>query len=398
MGGATGLRCPRAVVACAAVLVVLAAAVILAATPEIRPDGPASGTLPSGAPEVAPEALPAPPLAEPAPRPQPRSWFILPATYWLPESKLGFAVATGRDFVVEGSRRPSDAFLVGAYSVVGQGSIDGATDVYLRDGSLLSARARAVNYPDAFYGIGPASRTSDREGFTRRFIDVSTSAELATLDGRLRAGPRLTFRAEELRDVVPGGFLETSGLDRIHGFNGVGAGGSITWDTRDHPLWPQHGSFAQAYYVRYPAALGRNDGFGKGAVDLRTFQPLGGGRVLGVSGVIESADGEVPFTLLSKLGNARFLRGYREGRYRDHVAWATQAELRAPIAGPLAGTVFFAVGDVAPALDALRADRLKPAGGVGARWRLTPAGANLRLDVAVGDLGPEVYVLLLEAF
>jgi hypothetical protein len=297
-----------------------------------------------------------------------------------------------------GSRRPSSAILVAAGSIAGQGSVDGETDVYFQDGSLLSARARAVNYPDEFFGLGPSAPSSAREDFTRRFVELSVSGELATLDGRLRAGPRVVGRAEEVREVVPGGRIATSGLPGIHGFDGLGVGGSVTWDTRDRPLWPGHGTFAQAYYVRYPAALGRNEGFGKGAVDLRAFLPAGGARVLGLSAVLETTDGATPFTLLPKLGSPRFLRGYREGRYRDRIAWATQAELRAPIAGPLSATVFAAVGDVAPDPAAIRVDRLKAAGGVGARWRLTPAGANLRADVAVGDLGPEVYVILLEAF
>lgn len=362
-----------------------AAAVVCAA---VQDEGP-------GAP-----APPAPPSIEEGARAEapPRRWFLLPVVFWLPETKAGVGVAAGRDFQVDGSRRASNAFVVAAYSIERQGSLDGAADVYLRGGSLLSTRVRAVLYPDLYYGIGPATRSAGPEPFTRRFLEATVSAELAALDGRLRAGPRLAGRTEEVLDLVPGGRIETSGLPGVHGFDGLGVGGSVTWDDRDHPLWPSRGAFAQAYYVRYPAALGRNDGFGKGAVDLRAFQPVGGGRVLGVSGVVETTDGATPFTLLSKLGSARFLRGYREGRFRDRVVWAAQAELRAPVYGPLAATLFGAAGDVAPDLTAIRLEHLKVAGGAGARWRLTPGGANLRVDLAVGSGGPEVYVVLLEAF
>lgn len=376
-------------------LLVLALSLALAAAEEAperpRPAAePAAGVEGTAAAEVAAAATPAPPA--------PRAWFLFPALYWLPETRAGLAVAGGRDFRLDGSARTSNALLVAAYSIEGQGSIDGSADVWLRGGSLLSARARAVNYPDQFYGIGPVTTTAGREDFTRRFVEASLSAELAALGGRLRAGPRLAFRDEAIDDVAPGGRLATSGLVRVHGWSGLGAGGSLTWDTRDHPLWPLRGTFAQAYYLRYLAEVGANEGFGKGAVDVRRFQAVGGGRVLAFGAVVETTDGATPFSLLSKLGNARFLRGYREGRYRDRMVWATQVELRAPIRGPFSAVLFGGAGDVFGDLGALTLAHPKLAAGAGARWRLTPGGANLRVDVALGGAGPEVYVVLLEAF
>jgi hypothetical protein len=371
----------------------LALALALAAAAE-APDPPAPA---EPAAEVAGAAASEVAAAAPA-RPAPRAWFLFPAIYWLPETKAGLAVAGGRDFRLDGSTRSSNALLVAAYSIEGQGSVDGSADVWLRGGSLLSARARAVNYPDQFYGIGPHAPTAGREDFTRRFVEGSLSAELATLGGRLRGGPRLAFRDESIGDVEPGGRLATSGLVRIHGWSGLGAGGSLTWDTRDHPLWPLHGTFAQAYYLRYLAEVGANEGFGKGAVDLRRFQSVGGGRVLAFGAVLETTDGQTPFSLLSKLGNVRFLRGYREGRYRDRMVWATQVELRAPVRGPLSAVLFGGAGDVFGDLGSFTLEHPKLAAGAGARWRLTPGGANLRVDVAVGTAGPEVYVVLLEAF
>ena len=364
------------------------------------PAGPDASRAPpdASAPAAAPPTAPA--IVAATTRP-PRSWFLLPVPFWLPETKAGLAVASGRDFRLDGSAHASNAFLVAAYSMEKVGSLEGVADVWFRDGSLLSARLRAVHYPDTWYGVGSGAPEAGSEDFTRRFVEVSLSGELAAFDGRLRAGPRINARTETV-ELVPGGRLATSGLPGVDGFSGLGLGGSVTWDTRDQPLSPRQGAFAQAYYLRYPAAIGRNDGaFGKGAVDLRYFRPIGGAPVLGVSAVVEAADGATPFTLLSKLGSPRFLRGYREGRWRDRVCWATQAELRLPVKGPLSATVFGAAGNVVHApKDLASGDQGPPklAGGVGARWRLTPAGANLRLDVAMGDMGPQVYMVLLEAF
>lgn len=328
-----------------------------------------------------------------------RRGFVLPMPFWLPETKAGLAVAAGREFRLEGSARSSQALAVAAYSMERQGSVDASADVYLRGGSLLAGRLRAVHYPDTFYGIGSGAPGDGHESYTRRFLELQLSGERGMLGGRLRAGPRVAARAEELLDLVPGGRLATSGLPGLDGFRALGAGGSVTWDDRDDPLWPTAGVFAQAYYVRYES-LGAGDAFGKGALDLRNFHGLGGGRVLGLSAVVETTDGDTPFTLLSKLGSARFFRGYREGRFRDAVVWAAQAELRLPVWRRLAATAFAAVGDVAPDLGSLLEEGRAPklAGGVGARYRLTGGGTNLRVDLAAGKDGPEVYVVLLEAF
>lgn len=326
------------------------------------------------------------------------SWFALPVLFWLPETKLGYGATGGLHFHLEGAPRTSSLFVVGAHTVNGQGSADVAADVYLRGGTLLAGRVRAVHFPDAFYGVGPDSATADRETFTRRFAEGVFAAELPVIPRRLRAGLRLDVRAEEIQDLEPDGRLASGTVTGSGGFSAVGVGGSVTWDTRDRPLYPGRGSFLQGWYLQYPEALGDHAGFSRANVEGRVFLPLGRERVLGAAAFVEQAFGDAPFTLLPKLGSTRFLRGWREGRFRDEVAWAAQAELRVPLAERFHGAAFGAFGGVGPGIAALRAADLKVAGGVGLRYRLTPEGANIRLDVALSEAGPEVYVLVLEAF
>jgi len=324
-------------------------------------------------------------------------WFFLPAAFWLPETRAGLALGTGRDYRLEGAPRASNVFVVGGLALGGQGSIDAATDVYLREGGLLTGRLRFVYYPDFYYGIGPESSKADRERYTRSFVDVVSTAEYPFIR-ELRAGVRLVARAEGISDVTPGGALATSGLPGLGGFSAIGVGPLVTWDTRDRPLWPSAGGFAQAFYVRYPSAIARNDGFGQGRLDLRRFDTIARGWIVGTSAVLETSDGAIPFQIMPKLGNSQFFRGYPEGRFRDRFAWAAQTELRVELTPKLAAVAFGAIGDVAPNLAALGPQHLKAAGGAGARWRLTREGANLRFDVAAGAEGPELYLLLLEAF
>jgi hypothetical protein len=337
-------------------------------------------------------------MAEAAAEPKGRSWFALPMLFWLPETKLGVAGSAGLHFRVPGSApRSSSAFLVLGYTLEGQGSVDLSSDVQLASGTLLSGRFRAVHYPDSFYGIGPSTGLDEREEMTRRFLELTLTAELPIF-ARLRAGPRVHARAEEIKDAEPGGRIAAGDVTGADGFTAVGFGLNLTWDSRDRPLWPSSGTYAQATYAYYPSSIGRNEGFGRASLEGRLFLPLGRERILGVAAMLEEAHGETPFTILSKLGSTRYLRGIREGRHRDAVAWAAQLEVRLPLAERLYGALFGAFGDVGPDLGALRAATLKVAGGAGLRFKLTDAGANLRLDLAGSDTGPEVYVLLLEAF
>jgi hypothetical protein len=358
------------------------------ADPARRTAGPNADAAP-----LAPSAVAGPPEAHA------RTWFALPVLFWLPETKLGYGATGGLHQYVGGASRPSSVFGAAVYTLERQGSVDVAADVYVPSGALFSGRVRAIHFPDAFYGVGPGTRLAQKEAFTRRYVEAVVTWELPLPRWpAVRAGPRLDLRAEEITDVVAGGALASGAITGADGYSAASAGASVTYDTRDGPFWPSGGALAQAWYVYAPEALGRHRAFGRGVLELRRFLPLGGGRTLGLHAYAEGVHGDPPFTLLPKLGSTRFLRGIREGRYRDRLDWATQAELRVPVRGRLSAVAFGAIGDVAPSVRALTLAHPKVAGGAGLRIRLTDAGANIRIDGAISDAGPELYVLVLEAF
>lgn len=373
----------------------------LAAAPPARPTPPALADTRPVAPAATPES-PARPATEAAAeaRHEGGTWFALPVLFWLPETRLGLGATGGLHFAREGAPRPSSVFLAAVYTLEKQGSLDVAWDVYGGSGALLAGRTRIVHFPDVFYGIGPDTRSGDRERFTRRFAEGVVSFEVPVpAVPALRLGPRLDLRAEEIRDRTPGGALDAGVIEGWNGYSAISVGGGVTWDTRDGTFWPRRGTLAQAWYVFAPDVVGDHATFGRGVLELRHFLPLGRrGVVLGLHGQAEGVHGDPPFTLLPKLGSTRFLRGIREGRYRDRFLWATQAELRVPIRGRFSATAFGAIGDVSPDLGRFEAEHVKVAGGAGLRIRLTDQGANIRIDGAVSRFGPELYVLVLEAF
>ncbi|HSD22243.1 MAG TPA: BamA/TamA family outer membrane protein [Anaeromyxobacter sp.] len=326
-----------------------------------------------------------------------RRWFALPVLFWLPETHLGFGATGGLHVDLDGAPRPSSFFAAAVYTLERQGSVDVAGDVYLRGGALVSGRVRVVHFPDVFYGIGPHTSAAQLEKFTRQGAEAVVTAELPVVS-RLRAGPRLDLRVEEIRDRQPGGALAAGTITGWNGYSAVALGGSVSWDSRDSAFWPSTGKLAQVWYVYAPEWIGRSHGFGRGVLEVRQFLPLGRGRVLGLDGFVEGAHGDPPFTLLPNIGSNHFLRGIREGRFRDRLDWAAQAELRVPVHGRLSATTFAAAGAVAAGLRDLSFATAQVAGGAGLRFRLTDEGANVRLDVAASRMGVEVYVLVLEAF
>lgn len=383
------VRYTRGSMACRAALAI---AVILAGA--VR-SGPALAATPPEQPASAVSA--SPPTAEPA---RGSSWFAFPLLFWLPETRLGFAAAGGLQFRLRGAERVSSLFVVGAYTLNHQVSADVASEVALPSRMLLTGRVRAVNFPDAFYGIGPFTPTSARESYTRQWVQGAFGAEFP-LDsmGQLRFGPRLDLRAERITDAQPGGQIASGAVEGANGFTAVGLGGGVVWDTRDVPLFPHRGAFVGVWYLLYPEELGRHREFAAASVEGRWFRPAGHGRVLAAAAFLEQTFGNVPFTLLPKLGSSSYLRGWLDGRFRDQLACAAQVELRVPVWDRVGAVAFASTGEVARDLGALRADALRFAAGAGLRFRLTPEGANIRLDVAYGgSAGWQVYVLLLEAF
>lgn len=388
-------------------------ALLLAAQPALAQSAPAAGgasppaEVPAAAPgengdRSAPPTNGGVPLLPPPARPaaaHPRRWFVIPVVSYLPETGLGGGASAGLHLHVEGAPRPTSVFATALYTTERQGLLDLAVESTLPGGTVLAARGRALHFPDRFYGIGPHTSSAQMEHFTRRSIELASTAEVpvAGLPG-LRVGPRLELRAEEITDKDPGGQLAAGAVAGSDGSSYAAGGVSATWDTRDGTFWPSRGSLIQAWAVWAPTATARNGELTRSVLELRHFVPLGGGRVLGLHAYGERASGEAPFTVLPRIGNTRFLRGIREGRYRDHVDWAFQSELRSPLLWRISGTAFAAVGDVAPRLDKVRFDDPKLAGGAGLRYRLTDQGANVRVDVAASRFGVQLYVLVLEAF
>jgi hypothetical protein len=114
---------------------------------------------------------------------------------------------------------------------------------------------------------------------------------------------------------------------------------------------------------------------------------------------VQSAYGSPPVYELPAMGGQRIMRGYYQGRYRDKVLFATQAEYRFHLKGRFGAVAFAGVGDVGSRLVDVRIRDLKTSLGGGLRFKFNQVeNVNLRMDVGFGRNTSGVNFGLEEAF
>jgi outer membrane translocation and assembly module TamA len=99
------------------------------------------------------------------------------------------------------------------------------------------------------------------------------------------------------------------------------------------------------------------------------------------------------------LGGDNIMRGYYEGRYRDKLYLAGQAELRWRITRRWGLVLFAGAGDVSGSFSGFRLKEVKPSVGFGIRFMLDIQELlNVRADFAYGKGMKGVYFNAKEAF
>jgi hypothetical protein len=339
------------------------------------------------------------PAGEPAsPRPPRPEWFGLPIVYYEPETQLGYGALGGVHFRVAPPLQTSDVQAIVSGTTRGQAFLRLTSMVFPAEWLALGGILRLFDYPDYFWGVGSDTPSSAREAFTSRQVEILLTGEGYLIPRQLRTGPRAWFRQEALRDLAPGGQLAAGTLPGSEGYSALGAGWGVSWDTRDSRYYPLRGGDLEASYVYAWRLDSRAAPFGRAVLDGSRFFPLGGRVVLGLAAHLELTHGEVPVTLLPKLGGDQYLRGYYFGRWRDRLLYSGQAEVRFPIVWRLLGVAFGGVSDVAPSLSGFGGGTIRGAAGAGLRLRLTEDGLAVRVDVGAGAEGANFYFGLGEAF
>ena len=265
-------------------------------------------------------------------------------------------------------------------------------------------RARGVaGYMDLrydFYGIGIDAGEAGVSIPIEQTMVLASGALLRRVVPGLYLGPTLLWMQTTVtpRDEETPGLPELPDQSRAHL---VAPGVLAEWDTRNSDYWPDQGSLAQLKANFFSTTSGESGSFQRYQAAWSWYQGLRGPRLVLVTNLNAcGAPGDAPFYGLCSLGSGRFaLRGYTQGRYRDHYATVVQAELRGHTAGRLGATLFGGFAQVAAEFSDLFDARMLPAGGAGLRYQLTRNyPMHLRLDYAWGRDGGLLYFSVGEAF
>jgi hypothetical protein len=324
-------------------------------------------------------------------------WLLLPFASYSPDTKLAGGVVGGYYRSSTEGRPGSSVQATLTVTQRRQVILQATPELYLDRGQWrVQGDLQAAHFPNSFYGIGGDTPASAEEAYTARYALVDAAGQWR-LRPHLRVGPRLYLRTGTVMDPDSGGLLAQERVPGADGGLTAGLGGTVFWDARNSLYYPTAGTYADLAATLHSAAWGSEYTFAHLRADVRGYRSVGWGVVAGQV-YAEGVVGDAPFELLPLLGGPDRMRGYREGRFRDHAYWTAQVEYRVPLFWRFKATAFASVGEVGPRVGAALVRDVEAAVGLGGRLRLTDDGVHGRVDVAYSRTGPELYLSLGEAF
>jgi len=257
--------------------------------------------------------------------------------------------------------------------------------LYLSGGALrLAGLAEVTKFPTKFWGIGNATPEDAEEDYTPLTVGF-TGEVLREVRRGWFLGGRARVARRTLREVSDTGQLVTGAVPGSADGRIVEGTLLLTRDTRDNTIYPSKGQYHQLGLFGAATALGSDFGYTGARLDLRGYLVPAARHVLALRAVSEIRGGTPPFDQLPQLGGDVLLRGYYQGRFRDKLLVALQAEYRLPVIWRIGLVGFAEAGRVAPRAADLAFDAVKASLGGGIRFLLAPSeGVNIRADYGYG--------------
>jgi hypothetical protein len=262
----------------------------------------------------------------------------------------------------------------------------------------LTEDGTAMRFPGYFWGVGNDTPDAARELYTQSLV-TSRSSFATRIFEEVYLGEGLMVGAYDAGAGAPGGVVAGYAATNPARGHVFGGGPVLRRDTRDDALGPHRGSWTSLSATFFHQGLGSSYSYQQYELDHRAFLALGGRSVLALEAYGAYAPGNVPIAELPALGGPSRLRGYYQGRYRDHLYVMGQVEWRVRVAGRFSVAPFAGVGNVFPAPSAISFDRTKVAAGGSIRFSLKKdRDLNVHIDVAKSPTSSGIYLNMGEAF
>ena len=329
---------------------------------------------------------------------------IYPALAYTPETDLSFGVFAL--FILKNKNNnyrytpnlisPKIIYTLNNQSIL---TLDGS--LFTEKNGRLDTKIKYSNYPDYFFGLGNTNDPNTKELFKRQFISTQGFV-MKEITSNLYAGVLFDFDYSILRNLIPNGLLSKENPSGLRGGYSVGTGIGLTFDNRDHILYPRKGKFIQIGTRWYGSMIGSDYQYQHFFFDYRQYERFfSDQRVLAFQLSGQFNQGNIPFYKLSKLGGKDYLRGIdNTNLYTAQNSFYAQIEGRQHLFWRLGGVLFAGVGDVFDYLKALNIEGLKFNYGIGGRFQaLKEQSLNIRLDIGFTQNGQSaIYFSVKEAF
>ena len=336
---------------------------------------------------------------------------LAPVITYEPATSLGIGIGAKLLFRPKGAgpeTRTSNVPIGLSYTLKGQIIFaSGYTIFFPQERWLLRGNLDYRNFPVRYYEAGPLTGSKDYADVQYQQVLVEPLLLRRIADTKFYAGGG--FRYNKYFDLqeteLEGEPAQTPFPAETLASTSTGVEFALTLDDRDNVLNAYKGRLMEVTHGVYGEALGGSHQFMLSKVDYRGyFQPFQGRRdVVAYQVYGRYAWAGSPELEFSALGGAERLRGFREFRWRDRLAYTAQVEYRWQTWDNFGFVFFTGVGDVTgPDSQATSFSTLKYSVGTGVRIQIVESERlNIRIDYAHGlgnsrDSG--FYLGIAEAF
>jgi len=334
-------------------------------------------------------------------KPRSKYFFVIPIWGLTPETGIKLGVSVGYVFRMadDGITRPSLLRLNTSYTQEQQFNIRPSFDIFFKN-NLYNLKGQYVfnDFNEYYWGVGNTTEESKKElyDFNQHRFNIRLMRQIAK---DVYFGGQLMYEKIFESKFASNSLIPKTDVKGINGYEAFGAGLAFAYDNRDNVYFPLRGAYLEISNHFFYRASYSDFKFNAVTIDLRKYFPLWKANVFAINGIGTFNHGEVPYRQMGTLGNENFMRGYYNGRYRDHHMFTLQGELRKTIWGPLGLALFGGFGNVGRTLSELGFN-LKPNYGIGLRAMvIRKEHINARLDIGFGEANIRgMYFTISEAF
>lgn len=327
---------------------------------------------------------------------------MLPGPFYNPDLKFGIGFSAAGLYKVDDSKEAK----ISTLTINGYGSSNASFGVIIDNKMLLNGDRQRFfiltelsSTRESYYGTGYDQVTNDnnRAAFTLEEVSVQPRY-FQLIAEHLYLGAGFDFSAQTAKSVSTENEPAFNPHDDLEDRRSSGVTAHVSYDSRDFINNPYRGALLELDIAMYRKALGSQDDFETYGINYSLYHSLATlPGILAFQAKAQFSSGDVPWTMMARMGGANNLRGYLNSRYRARNMMLSQVEYRMPLVGRHGMVFWTGAGTVANNASDLSTSQLLPTIGVGYRFEVKQR-TNLRLDFGVGKGDSGFYFNVNEAF